>query len=256
MTATVGGYGASMYDASQWGELEERQVTLANVRGIDTDEADSDGGFTVTPEYLGVSYDGSGGEADAGDSRVGGEEGNPTGQAPQSSENDAHWGSFPSDFVDFQDETGQFSYWFTSGGHGIRTSPPNRSPWPSPTTTTPDPATTRARAEAAPPQREPATAHRVPVRVPGARPRERAAPAAGPASGSGAPDGASDPSAADFDEDRSAFSDMAQQAAGDSSLPTRAIVIGGITAGAGLAATITSVVYFRRRLGLDPRMFV
>ncbi|MGO1451911.1 MAG: fibronectin type III domain-containing protein, partial [Brevibacterium yomogidense] len=116
VTATVGGYGASMYDASQWGELEERQVTLANVRGIDTDEADSDGGFTVTPEYLGVSYDGSGGEADAGDSRVGGEEGNPTGQAPQSSENDAHWGSFPSDFVDFQDETGQFSYWFTSGG--------------------------------------------------------------------------------------------------------------------------------------------
>lgn len=49
---------------------------------------------------------------------------------------------------------------------------------------------------------------------------------------------------------------MAQEAAGDSRLNGRTYVIAGLTAGAGLAATITSLVYFRRRLGLDPRMFL
>ncbi|SMX77701.1 Fibronectin type III domain-containing protein, partial [Brevibacterium sp. Mu109] len=256
VTATVGGYGASMYDASQWGELEERQVTLANVRGIDTDEADSDGGFTVTPEYLGVSYDGSGGEADAGDSRVGGEEGNPTGQAPQSSENDAHWGSFPSDFVDFQDETGQFSYWFTSGGARDPYKP--TEPLTVAFSDDYDSGPGDYSGEGGGGSAAAGAGDGAPGAGPGAggSASGTGGTGGGAGSGSGAPDGASDPSAADFDEDRSAFSDMAQQAAGDSSLPTRAIVIGGITAGAGLAATITSVVYFRRRLGLDPRMFV
>ena len=64
------------------------------------------------------------------------------------------------------------------------------------------------------------------------------------------------PEDANFDEDRSAFSEMAQEAAGDSRLNGRTYVIAGLTAGAGLAATITSLVYFRRRLGLDPRMFL
>lgn len=176
--------------------LSTRRTPSSSLRGVDTDKADSDGGFTVTPEYLGVRYSGTGGEGDAGDSRVGGEDGNPTQQAPKSAENEAHWGSFPSDFIDFQDETGQFSYWFSSGGQ--------RDPF-KPT----EPMTIAYSDDFD----------------------------AGPGSYSGEGAGGS-------------------ASAGDSRLNGRTYVIAGLTAGAGLAATITSLVYFRRRLGLDPRMFL
>ena len=246
VTAKASGYGASMYDASKWEQLGERTITLATLRGVDTDKADSDGGFTVTPEYLGVKYSGTGGEGDAGDNRVGGEEGNPTGQAPKDAENEAYWGSFPKDFIDFQNDTGQFSYWFTSGGirDPFKPTEPLVVAYSSDYDSGPGDYSGEGGGGSS------------------------AAAAGGGAAGSGAPASATNPNAgkkpgegaspadANFDEDRSAFSQLAQDAAASSKLPTRTFVIAGLTAGAGLAATITSVVYFRRRLGLDPRMFL
>src|SRR5690606_35883004 len=41
VTAKASGYGASMYDASKWEQLGERTITLATLRGVDTDKADS-----------------------------------------------------------------------------------------------------------------------------------------------------------------------------------------------------------------------
>lgn len=93
LTATASGYGASMQDTNVWETIAPREITLANLTGVVVDED----GFTVTPDYLGVSA-----PADAG-------------QVAPSSSNSAYWGSFPSDFVDFQFLTGQSSYWFSSG---------------------------------------------------------------------------------------------------------------------------------------------
>ncbi|SJM50641.1 hypothetical protein [Gulosibacter sp. 10] len=112
LTATGSGYGASMHDASVWEPLDARTITLADLSGVDLASIDSNGGFVHTPDYLGVEYTGTG--ESQGVPGGGGE--TATGQAPRSAENQDHWGSFPSDFVDFQNETGQFSYWFTSGG--------------------------------------------------------------------------------------------------------------------------------------------
>lgn len=92
ITATASGYGASQ-GSSKWETIAPRTITLANLTGVVVDED----GFTVTPDYLGVA-------APAG-----------AGQIAQSPANTAHWGSFPSDFIDFQLLTGQSSYWFSSG---------------------------------------------------------------------------------------------------------------------------------------------
>lgn len=230
--------------------LSTRRTPSSSLRGVDTDKADSDGGFTVTPEYLGVTYPGTGGEGDAGDSRVGGEDGNPTQQAPESAENEAHWGSFPTDFIDFQDETGQFSYWFSSGGQRdpFKPTEPMTIAYSDdfdagPGSYSGEGAGGSASAGA------PGAGNGAPGT--GGSPASATNPNAGKKPGEGA-----SPEAANFDEDRSAFSEMAQEAAGDSRLNGRTYVIAGLTAGAGLAATITSLVYFRRRLGLDPRMFL
>jgi putative cell wall-binding protein len=93
LTATASGYGASR-DSSRWETIAPRTITLAKLSDVVVDED----GFTVTPDYLGVSA-----PADSG-------------QVAQSPANAAYWGSFPSDFVDFQFLTGQSSYWFSSGG--------------------------------------------------------------------------------------------------------------------------------------------
>ncbi|GAA4509064.1 fibronectin type III domain-containing protein [Brevibacterium yomogidense] len=254
VTATAGGYGASMYDASQWGALDERTLTLATLRGVDTEAADADGGFTVTPDYLGVEYDGTGGEGDAGDSRVGSEEGNPTQQVPKTADNEAHWGAFPRDFVDFQDETGQFSYWFSSGGQRdpFKPAEPLTVAYSDDYDQGPGDYSGEGAGRSAGPGGHGAGGG---TAGGGGDGDPAAASATDPTSGKKPGDGAS-PADADFDEDRSAFSQMAQDAAGDPRLSTRTCVIAGLTAGAGLAATITSVVYFRRRLGLDPRMFL
>ncbi|NQX34446.1 hypothetical protein [Herbiconiux sp. VKM Ac-2851] len=94
LVATLGGYGTSMDDLTKWEPLPAREVVLAELRGVDLGTA---GGFTAQPEYLGVR---------SGD----------PGQVAPSAVNEAYWGSFPADFVAFQQLTGQASYWFSSGG--------------------------------------------------------------------------------------------------------------------------------------------
>ncbi|RSX51118.1 hypothetical protein [Bifidobacterium callimiconis] len=100
LTATASGYGSSMSDASKWVELSPRTIHVADITGVDLSQADSDHGFTVTPEYLGVAVTASG---DHG------------GQAAKDDGNAEYWGSFPQSFVDFQLETGQSAYWYTAG---------------------------------------------------------------------------------------------------------------------------------------------
>ncbi|GMA24277.1 hypothetical protein GCM10025864_20360 [Luteimicrobium album] len=92
LTGTASGWGADMNDTSKWTALTPTTITLANLKGVTVD-AD---GFTVTPEYLGVSVD--------------------TGSGTAQSTSGATWGSFPQSFVDFQQLTGQSSYWYSSGG--------------------------------------------------------------------------------------------------------------------------------------------
>ncbi|WP_436846340.1 HtaA domain-containing protein [Streptomyces shenzhenensis] len=97
LTATVTGYGADMNDPGKWVPLPATTVTLADLSGVELGAS----GFTVAPDYLGVSV-----SVPAGT----------TGQPAKSDGNKAYWGSFPQSFVDFQQLTGQSSYWFTSGG--------------------------------------------------------------------------------------------------------------------------------------------
>ncbi|MFB7290610.1 HtaA domain-containing protein [Actinacidiphila glaucinigra] len=86
-----------MNDPGKWVALPARTVTLAKLSGVEVGAA----GFSVTPDYLGTSVSVPSGT---------------TGQPAKSGSNQAFWGSFPQDFVDFQQSTGQSSYWFTSGG--------------------------------------------------------------------------------------------------------------------------------------------
>ena len=93
LTGTASGYGADMNDTSKWDALSPREIVLAEVRGAGIGAGD---GFAVTPQYLGISTDTHGGPAQV---RSG-----------------ASWGAFPQSFVDFQQLTGQHSYWYSSGG--------------------------------------------------------------------------------------------------------------------------------------------
>lgn len=93
VTATGSGYGTSMEDMSLWIPIEPREITLATLTNVDVTED----GFTIAPDYLGVAVDTS---ADV---------------TPQT-RTGTNWGSFPQSFVDFQELTGQSSYWYSSGG--------------------------------------------------------------------------------------------------------------------------------------------
>ncbi len=97
LTATASGYGASMDDPGRWVTLAPRMITLATLTGVRL----TDAGFTVTPDYLGVTV---------------ATPATATPQITRDAGNSAHWGSFPQSFVDFQQETGQGSYWYASGG--------------------------------------------------------------------------------------------------------------------------------------------
>jgi hypothetical protein len=91
LTATASGFGASMDDATKWDALPSREIVLADISSADV----SDGGFTVTPDYLGVAVN--------------------TGSGTPQNRTAASWGSFPQSFVDYQALTGQSSYWYSSG---------------------------------------------------------------------------------------------------------------------------------------------
>lgn len=94
LTATASGYGTSMDDLTKWSPIAAQTIVLADIRAADVAGA---GGFTVTPQYLGVASGGAG-------------------QVARSAANGAHWGSFPQSFVDFHRLTGQQGYWLTTGG--------------------------------------------------------------------------------------------------------------------------------------------
>ncbi|SDY82284.1 cell wall-binding repeat-containing protein [Herbiconiux ginsengi] len=93
ITATLSGYGTSMENPDEFTSLPATEVTLADLTGVDVTQT----GFSVDPEYLGVSIT------------------TPEGAAPQVTTGDS-WGAFPQSFVDFQGLTGQSSYWYSSGG--------------------------------------------------------------------------------------------------------------------------------------------
>lgn len=102
LKATASGYGTDMDDMSKWVALTPRTVTLATFSGVEVTPL----GFAATPTYLGTSVETTG-----------------TPQPGTSSDNAAYWGSFPQDYIDFQQETGQSSYWYTSGGSRDRAKP-------------------------------------------------------------------------------------------------------------------------------------
>lgn len=91
LKATASGYGADQSDSTVWKSIPATEITLANLTGVTVD----DDGFTITPNYLGVS-------------------------APASVTNQAitgaNWGAFPADFLTFQAATGTQPYWYSSGG--------------------------------------------------------------------------------------------------------------------------------------------
>ncbi|MDR3359878.1 MAG: hypothetical protein LBO20_04370 [Bifidobacteriaceae bacterium] len=89
LTATGSGYAASMDDPTVWAPLTPTTITLATFTGVSL----SDDGFDATPEYRGVTVSGV-----------------------TQTTTGADWGSFPQAFVDFQQLTGQGSYWYSSGG--------------------------------------------------------------------------------------------------------------------------------------------
>ena len=98
ITGTYSGYGADMDDPSIWLKLTPREGDVVEIQNGDVDVTDE--GFEFTPDYLGVETDTEGR--------------NP--QAPKNSENESWWGAMPQDWIDFNVETGQDSYWFTSAG--------------------------------------------------------------------------------------------------------------------------------------------
>jgi hypothetical protein len=89
LTATGSGYGASMDDPNVWVPLTPQPIVLADFEGITL----TDAGFTLAPEYRGVAVTGV-----------------------TQTQTGADWGAFPQSFVDFQQLTGQSSYWYSSGG--------------------------------------------------------------------------------------------------------------------------------------------
>ena len=99
LTGTFSGYGTDMADLSKWEKLKPVEGTIADFKN-NTVELDENG-FTVTPDYEGVD----------------------SGQPDQNKEKDG-WGSFPKSWVDFNVQTGQTQYWYTSGG----TADPRKAP--------------------------------------------------------------------------------------------------------------------------------
>jgi hypothetical protein len=91
LTATASGYGADMVDVEKWEQIAPEEIVLADI----TNATVTDTGFTVTPDYLNVEV---------------------TTVTTEQNKTAATWGSFPQSFIDFQNLTGQSSYWYSSGG--------------------------------------------------------------------------------------------------------------------------------------------
>ncbi|MGO1182413.1 MAG: hypothetical protein ACTHZ5_04710 [Micrococcaceae bacterium] len=116
VTAQASGYGADMFDTTKWVELGESTITLATFgekssKATSAELVSEKGdliGFQGRPDYEGVA--------------INVEAGGPSGAQNRTL---ANWGSFPQDFIDFQVETGQAAYWYTSGGLRDLAKPPS-----------------------------------------------------------------------------------------------------------------------------------
>ncbi|MBW3087642.1 fibronectin type III domain-containing protein [Bifidobacterium sp. 82T24] len=118
LTGTASGYAADMNDASKWETLPATTIHLADFTTGTASGADpqitfdgSNGTITAQPDYLGVKAD-AGANAHAG-------------QADRNAGNAAWWGSFPATWVQFNNATGQSSYWYTTSG-GTNTIQPRK----------------------------------------------------------------------------------------------------------------------------------
>jgi hypothetical protein len=100
VTATASGYGTDMQDTTKWTTIAPRTITLATLKNVDvTSSGLVVGGSSspaITPDYLGVTVQ--------------------TGTGTAQATSGASWGSFPQSYIDFQQLTGQSSYWYSSGG--------------------------------------------------------------------------------------------------------------------------------------------
>ncbi len=111
LTAQLSGYAADMDDPSIWAPLPARSVTLATFRDVEV----SASGLSLRPDFLDVPIP----------AEIAGR--NP--QAVKTTANAAWWGAFPSDFLRFQELTGQNSYWYTTEG-GADSIQPRKVPTP------------------------------------------------------------------------------------------------------------------------------
>lgn len=116
LTATVSGYAASR-DGGSWAPLTPRTVHLATLTDVDVTSS----GITVSPDWQGVE----------------------PASATSLNKTNADWGSWPADFVDFQNETGQSSYWYTSGTNDAAAKKPQpiSIAWTAAEAPTPEPTT-------------------------------------------------------------------------------------------------------------------
>ncbi|MCL1897943.1 MAG: hypothetical protein FWG16_03885 [Micrococcales bacterium] len=90
LTATGTGYQASMGGGTTWAPITPRTITLANFAGVDL--AAAGGSLTLVPRYADVTVT------------------TPSGSVT---------GAFPQSFVDFQQLTGQTSYWYGDGANKV-----------------------------------------------------------------------------------------------------------------------------------------
>nr|WP_243848911.1 fibronectin type III domain-containing protein [Lysinibacter cavernae] len=118
-----------MDDPEVWTTLPNREVTLASLTNVQV----TPDGFTITPDFLGVEADTAGR--------------NP--QATRSADNESWWGSFPNDFNEYQNLTGQSSYWYTTDG-GANSIQPRKATLPLTVSYTQDAAATAPAAPAKP----------------------------------------------------------------------------------------------------------
>lgn len=168
VTGTAQGYGSSRDDVTTWTPVPARTVVLATLSGVDLRSAR---GFATAPAYRGVGV-----TVPAG--------------TPAQARSGSEWGAFPQSFVDFQQATGQASYWYSSGGARDRfkvastlyvsydaTAPVPVTPTPVPPAPAPGPSDPSVSPGGGSPAGPPGQA---PV-VPGSAPPAVAAPASFPA---------------------------------------------------------------------------
>lgn len=91
LTATASGYAADRIDTTKWNKIESKNIVMAQLPKVSLGK----NGIVSTPAYQGVKIDGV---------------------EPAQSREQSWWGSFPKDWVEFNQLTGQGSYWYSSGG--------------------------------------------------------------------------------------------------------------------------------------------